>query len=130
MASEKSFTSKQRIFISEYLIHKNATKSAINAGYSRKTAKSAGSRLLTNVDISSAISKSIAEQIGKAGVTAHDLIVELKKIAFDEFPDHRKASAKVRALELLGKAIGIFNDQEKQVAEVILNLSYPDHRHK
>jgi len=44
-------TNKQKIFCLEYASCGNATQSAIKAGYSKKTARSIGQRLLTNVDI-------------------------------------------------------------------------------
>ena len=46
---------KQRKFVTEYLIDGNATQAAIRAGYSEKTARSIGQRLLTIVDIKNAI---------------------------------------------------------------------------
>lgn len=49
-------TPKNQIFISEYLIDLNATQAAIRCGYSEKTARSPGQRLLTNVDVRRAIS--------------------------------------------------------------------------
>lgn len=44
-------TAKQKRFCDEYLIDLNATQAAIRAGYSAKTARSQGQRLLTNVDV-------------------------------------------------------------------------------
>ena len=38
---------KQKHFADEYIISRNATQSAIKAGYSDKTARSIGQRLLT-----------------------------------------------------------------------------------
>lgn len=43
---------RQKRFADEYIISGNATQSAIKAGYSEKTAKSIGQKLLTKVDIS------------------------------------------------------------------------------
>jgi phage terminase small subunit len=51
-----ALTAKQERFVEEYMIDLNATQAAIRAGYSAKTAKQQGARLLTNVDISSALS--------------------------------------------------------------------------
>lgn len=48
---------KQKHFADEYIISRNATQSAIKAGYSDKTARSIGQRLLTKVDISEYIKK-------------------------------------------------------------------------
>ncbi|KMS59145.1 terminase [Novosphingobium barchaimii LL02] len=46
---------KQRRFAAEYLVDLNATQAAIRAGYSAKTAKQQGQRLLTNVDVQRAV---------------------------------------------------------------------------
>ncbi len=54
-------TLKQQRFADEYIISGNATRSAINAGYSKKTAKSQGQRLLTNVDIQEFVKKRTRE---------------------------------------------------------------------
>lgn len=49
-------TSKQRAFLDDYLSNGfNATKAALEAGYSKDTAYSQGARLLKNVEIKSAI---------------------------------------------------------------------------
>ena len=48
-------TTKQQCFVDEYLVDLNATQAALRAGYSKRTAKSQGQRLLTNVDIAKAI---------------------------------------------------------------------------
>lgn len=56
-----SLTKKQRLFISEYLKCFNATQSAIVAGYSPKTAYSAGSRLLKEPYIKDCIDDRLSE---------------------------------------------------------------------
>lgn len=75
-------TDKQRRFCEEYLIDFNATQAAIRAGYSEKTAKSQGQRLLTNVDISAYIQKCRDQLSDKTEITAERVINELGKIAF------------------------------------------------
>ena len=42
---------RQKRFADEYIVDLNATQAAIRAGYSEKTARSQGQRLLTNVDV-------------------------------------------------------------------------------
>lgn len=55
-------TIKQQKFADEYIINGgNATQAAIKAGYSEKTAKSQGQRLLTNVDVSNLISERVKQ---------------------------------------------------------------------
>ena len=108
---KNDFTPKQCAFIMEYLVSKNATRAAINAGYSAKTARSAGARLLTNVAISAAIEKGLAEQLERAEVSADVLIQELKAMAFADPLEGGSCSHKLRALELLGKSLGLFQDK-------------------
>jgi phage terminase small subunit len=109
----KSLTLKQRLFIVEYLATKNATKAAIRAGYSAKTARQAGSRLMrTNVDIYTAIENSIAEQLERAELSAVLVVHKLKTIAFDDFPNR----GTMRALELLLKAFGLGKFAKEPVA--------------
>ena len=51
----------QRKFCLEYVKTGNATEAAIEAGYSEKTARSQGQRLLTNVDIKNYIDELTAQ---------------------------------------------------------------------
>ena len=44
IAAAKKLTPKQKAFVSEYLIDKNATQAAFRAGYSKKTAYSMGKK--------------------------------------------------------------------------------------
>ena len=55
MPSKKGLTDKQKVFIDEYIKTTNATKSAIHAGYSKRTAKQIGTENLKKPLISAAI---------------------------------------------------------------------------
>lgn len=57
----KKLTDKQLAFIEHYLTHWNATKAAIDAGYSEKTARTTGSENLTKPDIQAAIQQRLTE---------------------------------------------------------------------
>lgn len=103
----RGLTLKQRIFIVAYLADKNATKAAKVAGYSAKTARSAGSRLLTNVDISAAIERGMKEQLNRVEVSADLVLKHLRRIAFAEVYH----SNQLKALEIFGKALGIFQKE-------------------
>lgn len=48
---------RETIFVAEYLKDLNATEAAVRAGYSPRTAKQQGSRLLTRVDVGDAIAR-------------------------------------------------------------------------
>ena len=102
---------KQRIFIQEYLVDKNAARSAKSAGYAARTARSAGARLLTNVDIAAAVAAGLAAQAKRADLSADKVLQELALIAFADFSKGENCSGKIRALELLGKHFGLFSDK-------------------
>lgn len=68
-------TPKQEKFLKEYLIDGNATQAAIRAGYSPKTAKEQGSRLLTNVDIKKRLRELRATTSQRLQLSA-DVVVE------------------------------------------------------
>jgi phage terminase small subunit len=73
---------KQKKFAREYLKCLCATQAAIAAGYSKKTAKQQGSRLLTNADIVRFVQKGRAEAEKRAEVTLDDILEQYKRIAF------------------------------------------------
>lgn len=77
-----ALTPKQRRFVEEYLIDLNATQAAIRAGYSPKTAHSAGPRLLENVDVARAIDAGIDARSARVLVEADRVLKELGRIAF------------------------------------------------
>ena len=72
---------KHQRFVDEYLVDQNATRSAIAAGYSEKTARSQGSRLLTNADIQQAIQQGQDQISIELNVTARDKRQKLWEIA-------------------------------------------------
>ena len=145
-------TKKQKRFVEEYLIDLNATQAAIRAGYdvgSAQRASEIGAQLLQNTQVSSAISKAMAERSKRTGVNADRVVTELAKIAFvnasdvidadtatlkpDAAPEDTaaiqsvkvktfgedglereiKMADKLKALELLGKHLGMFEDKLK-----------------
>lgn len=61
---------KQKRFVTEYLIDLNATQAAIRAGYSKRTARSQGQRLLTKVDVAGAIQKAKDSRAGRTEINA------------------------------------------------------------
>lgn len=158
---------KQVRFVAEYLVDMNATQAAIRAGYSEKTARSIGQRLLTNVDIQTEIQDAMAKRSERTKITQDQVLKELAQVAFangtdfarvvvrevpmttvdedgnlqtvtklqqlvevkdtDRIPPEKRAAIarikegkygievsshdKVRALELLGKHLGMFSDK-------------------
>jgi phage terminase small subunit len=72
---------RHRRFAEEYLVDLNATQAAIRAGYSEKTARAQGSRLLTNVDVLSAIEDGKAKRAAKVEITAERVLREIARVA-------------------------------------------------
>lgn len=110
-----SLNPKQAAFVREYLVDFNATQAAIRAGYSKKTAASQAHDLLKKPDIQAALAEGQKRLAEKTETEAEWVRKQLKAEATDysEFASH---SARVRALELLGKVNGIFekdNDQQR-----------------
>ena len=82
---------KHEKFAQEYCVDFNATQAAIRAGYSKKTAKQQGSRLLTNADISSRVKEIATKDITKVEMNPDRIVRELTFLgtadvskAFDE----------------------------------------------
>lgn len=75
-------TPKQKIFVKEYLVDRNATRAAKAAGYSAKTVHSTGPRMLENAGIKSEIAKHTERLYQKIDLKAEDVLREIKKLAF------------------------------------------------
>lgn len=107
-------TPKQKRFCREFIVDCNATQAAIRAGYSPKTARNTGSRLLTKEDITTEISEQTQQIAGSLKFRAEHVIEQLVNIAKIN-PDNGitlcKFSDKNKALELLGKHFGLFSDR-------------------
>lgn len=58
------------LFVAEYIKDFNATRAAKDAGYSKKTARTQGSRLLENVDIQEQIASAIEKRMKRVQVDA------------------------------------------------------------
>ena len=80
-------TPKKRLFAAEYAVDKNATRAAQAAGYSERTAKSQGSRLLTDVDVQGLIAKHAQDSIEAAGMKAETILAEVGRLATVDMRD-------------------------------------------
>jgi len=81
-------TDKQQRFCEEYLIDLNATQAALRAGYSKKSARSKASQLLTKVNIQNEIQKLKSERSERVQIEADSVVKELAKIAFSNIHDY------------------------------------------
>lgn len=80
----RKLTPKQRKFVDEYIKLGNATQAAINAGYSKRTAKSIGQENLTKPDLKSFIDQRMAEIESHRIMDAQEALQLLTRIARGE----------------------------------------------
>lgn len=155
----RKLTQRQRCFVQEYLVDLNATRAAIRAGYSEKTASRIGPELLGKPCISAEISAAMALREARTAITQDKVLAELAAVAFSngtdfakvteqdgivEFvptdqltPEKKRAVAsikqgkfgtevstydKIKALELLGKHLGMFSDRAGAANQEVNNL--------
>ena len=78
----KNLTKKQEIFAAEYLVHYDAKRAAISAGYSAKSAESQGSQLLKNPKVAEHIAKKSGKRLEKLEISAEKVLQEIAKLAF------------------------------------------------
>ncbi len=81
-ANLPGMTPRRARFVKEYLIDLNATKAAIRAGFSAKTAGSMGGQLLQNIEIQREIAKEQEKKAKKLDITSDRILRELALIAF------------------------------------------------
>ncbi len=96
-------TPQQKRFVDAY--QGNATEAAIAAGYSAKTARAQGARLLTKVDIAKAIEKR-SERDAKTTIADRQKRQEFWTAVMGD--EKMKMQDRLKASELLGKSEGDF----------------------
>ncbi|MBN9313654.1 MAG: hypothetical protein BGO40_01850 [Chryseobacterium sp. 39-10] len=105
---------KRKLFISEYSKSGNATDAAKRAGYSARTAYSAGQRLLKNVEVLNEIKRVQNDAIQKAEITVSEVVLLTKDIAVSG----KSESNRLRALDMLLKYLGAYADDLKLVSRL------------
>lgn len=122
-------TPKKQRFVQEYLKDHNGTQAAIRTGYSERTAKQQGSRLLTDPRVLAAVRAGQKKVARKNEVTVDSLMAELeqaRKLALKE----KQASAAVTATMGKGKLAGLLVEKHKHSGAIgtydLKNLSDDD----
>lgn len=130
--NRRGLTPKQKRFVDEYLIDLNATQAAIRAGYSEKTAYSIGEENLRKPEIKKAIEIAQSNRSERTNISQDEVLRDLqelrdicmgrKKIIVSEVDKQTGTAMDVeisvfepvsanRALDLLGKHLGMFNQK-------------------
>ncbi|MFC2558550.1 MAG: terminase small subunit [Haemophilus seminalis] len=148
-------TDKQKRFIEEYLIDLNATQAAIRAGYSERTAYSIGEENLKKPEIKRAIDEAQLNRSNRVQITQDDVIrmlieniekssgvkqvviTQTRKSEDGEYVGDDVAqfvyepSSVNKALELLGKHLGMFKDKldvttGDKLLPTVINVTFSD----
>ena len=78
---------RQQRFVDEYMVDLNATRAAIAAGYSKKTAAQAGWEVLRNPKVAAEVSRRQQLLSQRLEVSAENVLSELAKIGFASLGD-------------------------------------------
>ena len=117
VVSDIKLKPKELIFAEEWLKTTNATQSAIKAGYSERTAYSAGSRLLKKVDVKQYIDERLAEMKENSIADTDEVMQFLSSTMRGDIPDQfgldPALNDRLKAAELLGKRYKLFTDKQE-----------------
>lgn len=124
-------------FCQEYVVDYNGTQAAIRAGYKEKSARVQASALLTNPNILARVRELQHEQVERLAVTQDYVVLQLLEtyqrcleetpvLKFDPDTGQMEETGKyqfdsrgaLRALELLGKHLGMYNDKLQVTGQI------------
>ena len=106
-------TAKQKAFVREYRINGgNATQAAIKAGYSKKSAYAIGEENLRKPEIRAALGVEEAKAREKYEYSLDTMVRELDEVKAAADAEGNR-NAQLKAIELKGKAFGLFVDKVK-----------------
>lgn len=129
---------KQKRFCEEYLVDCNATQAAIRTGYSEKTARAIGQRLLTNVDIKKYIDQQLQKLKNEKIADAQEVLEYLTSVMRGEQKEQvalltgegvqdlvqKDVSAKdrLKSAELIGKRYALFTEKLELQGETTVQI--------
>jgi phage terminase small subunit len=118
---------RQKRFCDEYLIDCNATQAAIRAGYSPKTAKVTGAKMLTNANLKAYIDEQLERIHNEKTADAQEVLEYLTAVMRGQHTEQTlqlvgdgvqkiadidvSAKERLKAAELIGKRYGLFVDK-------------------
>ena len=117
VVSDIKLKPKELKFAEEWLKTTNATQSGIKAGYSARTAYSAGNRLLKKVDVRQYIDERLAEMKESSIADTNEVMQFLSSTMRGDIPDQfgldPALNDRIKAAELLGKRYKMFTDKQE-----------------
>jgi len=124
MEEMAKLTDKQEKFCYEYVLHLNATKAAINAGYSEKTAYSIGGENLRKPEIQARIRYMQDNLAETAQLSALRVLKEHEKIAFN---DEEKTADKQKSLDSINNMLGYNAPTKNEYSGDAININFINH---
>lgn len=110
---------RQAKFLSKYLETRNATTSAIAAGYSPNGAAQSASKLLRHPKIAEAI----AEMRSNTAAKTSETIQRIDRIAFTDIADADiKPEHVIKALDMRARIDGLYQDQASGTQQFLINI--------
>ena len=116
-------TDKQKRFCDEYLIDFNATRSAIAAGYSEKTAYAIGNENLKKVEIKEYIESKQNKTSEKLEVKKEDIVKMVLDIAKSK---GERTNDRLKAVEIINKMLGMNEAEKHDVKQILEQPLFPD----
>ena len=110
------------MFCHEYTKDYNATQAAIRAGYSPKTARLTGNRLMQKDEVQAHVGV-VQERINQAADITGELILKALWKNHETAESSGQLQHSNRALELLGKANRLFIDRVEQTVTIYEEMS-------
>lgn len=121
-------TAKETLFVEAYLIELQASKAAVAAGYSKKSAREAGYRVLKRPHIEAAVLKAFREREKRTHITQDWVVSELvdnyeRAMAAKPVCDthgketgvfHYRGALAIKILDMLGRHVGMWRDNDGQ----------------
>jgi phage terminase small subunit len=114
-STEKEMTAKEQLFVAAYVAGDprafgNATKAALTAGYSEKTASRIASGLIAKPHIKAAINAELKRLSERLNITAEKVLEDISRLSRLAEDAGRFGDA-IRGQELLGKHLKLFADK-------------------
>ncbi|HCT53481.1 MAG TPA: hypothetical protein DF712_13590, partial [Balneola sp.] len=96
-----------------------SAQACIRAGYSKKTARTIGSKLLTKVDIQKEIDRLKSKREAKLEITAEKVMKDIERVR-QKAEDSDQLNVSLKASELQGKHLALFTEKQQISGQIEL----------
>jgi len=113
---------KQKRFCEEYILDSNSAQASIRAGYSRATARTIGSKLLTKLDIQQYIKLLQSEIQDRTLVTVDNMVLFIKEVS-EEARDGQDLSNALKGADMLMRYLGAY-EKDKEGKDGVSSIAF------